>query len=77
MSTYHGCPQYIMDGCNIPTDAHKGLPYYMTGEGASRIHHVVYSRVAPCGRPCDCKRKASVSPITSVLESIGRNSYVH
>ncbi len=32
----------------IWTDAHKGLPYYMT---LSRATHAVYSRVAPCGRP--------------------------
>ncbi len=29
------------------TDAHKGLPYYTL----TRATHVLYSRVAPCGRP--------------------------
>ncbi len=33
-----------------PTDAHKGLPYYMT---PLRAPHAMYSRVAPCGRPLD------------------------
>ncbi len=33
---------------SVSTDAHKGLPYYMTLLCAA---HVLYSRVAPCGRP--------------------------
>jgi hypothetical protein len=40
--------QQIVRESKKPTDAHKGLPYYMTLERAERVE---YSRLVLCGRP--------------------------
>ena len=35
-----------------PTDAHKGLPYYTLLRATHAVsRRIIYSRVAPCGRP--------------------------
>ncbi len=46
--TTQSCSNCSTDAyCDDPTDAHKGRPYYTL----TRAMHVLYSRVAPCGRP--------------------------